>query len=124
MPAMALHAEIPDTRLAVYGTLAPGQENHGQLEGLAGRWLRGAVRGRLGVIGWDDALGYPALTLDPDGPELTVQIFESADLPANWPRLDAFEGECYRRVATEVATADGAVMAYIYEAAPPGRIEI
>jgi len=54
------------------------------------------------------------LTLDPTGPEVSVNVFESADLPQHWSRLDEFEGPEYRRVVTEVETAGGIVKANIY----------
>jgi gamma-glutamylcyclotransferase (GGCT)/AIG2-like uncharacterized protein YtfP len=85
-------------RLATYGSLAPGRSNHHQLDGLEGRWLAGRVNGTLVAAGWGAGLGYPALTLDPDGPEISVEVFESVDLPAHWERLDAFEGPGYQRV--------------------------
>ena len=107
-------AEDAQLRLATYGTLAPGRSNHHELAGLSGRWLRGGVRGRLYAQGWGAALGYPGLVLDPEGPEVEVQLFESADLPAHWPRLDDFEGAGYRRVTTEVGTAQGPLCACIY----------
>ena len=103
-----------DMRLATYGTLAPGRVNHHELTGLAGRWRDGAVRGRLIEAGWGSDLGYPGLVLDPAGDAIEVALFESADLPAHWPRLDAFEGAGYRRVITEVRTAEGALDAWIY----------
>ena len=103
-----------DIRLATYGTLAPGRVNHHQLAGLDGRWLEGTVRGKLLEAGWGAALGYPGLVLDPSGEDVQVHLFESADLRDQWPRLDAFEGSGYRRVMTEVATADGDLAAWIY----------
>jgi gamma-glutamylcyclotransferase (GGCT)/AIG2-like uncharacterized protein YtfP len=103
-----------DTRLATYGTLAPGRVNHHQLAGLKGRWQQGTVRGRLVDAGWAAALGHPGLVLDPLGPGVEVDLFESADLPGHWPRLDAFEGTGYRRVITPVGTADGELDAWIY----------
>lgn len=103
-----------DTRLAVYGTLAPGRPNHHQLGGLTGTWRPGTVDGMLVEQGWGAALGYPALVLDPAGPPVAVQIFESADLPDHWDRLDAFEGAGYLRVAVDVATQGGLVDAWIY----------
>jgi gamma-glutamylcyclotransferase (GGCT)/AIG2-like uncharacterized protein YtfP len=104
-----------DTRLAVYGTLAPGQPNHGQLAGLRGHWRAGSVRGKLTPAGWAAAAGYPGLVLDPAGPDVRVQLFESPELPAHWARLDEFEGREYRRVATRVRTAEGdEVDAWIY----------
>ena len=104
-----------DTRLASYGTLAPGRENHEQLAGLAGRWCTGTVRGWLNPGGWAATMGYPGLLLDPAGPLVEVQLFESPDLPAHWARLDAFEGADYQRVLTPVRMADGSdVDAWIY----------
>ena len=106
-----------ETRLATYGTLAPGRANHHHLEGLQGRWLTGTVCGRLVEEGWGAALGYPALILDADGAEVTVHVFESADLPAHWERLDQFEGDEYERVAVTVALEDGGELeASIYRA--------
>jgi len=96
-----------DCRLVAYGTLAPGHPNQHQLDGLNGRWLGGQVRGALVQQGWGAALVYPALILDPEGPAVAVQIFESPDLPSHWPRHDDFEGPGYQRVAVPVETADG-----------------
>jgi gamma-glutamylcyclotransferase (GGCT)/AIG2-like uncharacterized protein YtfP len=105
------------TRLASYGTLAPGRANHHQLDGLNGTWQPGTVRGHLRHTGWGAAFGYPMLLLDPEGPVVEVQLFESPDLPAHWDRLDEFEGPEYRRVVTEIGTADGPRQAHIYVAA-------
>jgi gamma-glutamylcyclotransferase (GGCT)/AIG2-like uncharacterized protein YtfP len=103
-----------DTRLAVYGTLAPGRSNYHQLADLEGQWRRGTVRGRLDRAGWAASIGYPGLILDPVGPIVDVDLFESAALPQHWPRLDEFEGSDYRRVVTRVSTLDGDVDACIY----------
>lgn len=103
-----------DTRLATYGTLAPGRVNHHRLAGLNGRWRQGTVRGRLVDAGWGAALGCPGLVLDPRGAVVEVHLFESLDLLERWPRLDAFEGTGYRRVVTPVRTADGDLPAWIY----------
>ena len=112
-----LNAEA-ETRLAVYGTLAPGRSNHHQLAGLKGRWRRGTVRGRLFESGWGAALGYPGLILDEHGDVVEVRLFESPDLPAQWQRLDDFEGSGYRRVTVEVALAEETLPASIYVLAP------
>jgi gamma-glutamylcyclotransferase (GGCT)/AIG2-like uncharacterized protein YtfP len=111
---------LAETRLATYGTLAPGRANHHQLAGLEGDWRTGTVRGRLREEGWAAELGYPGLVLDQEGVELEVQLFQSADLPEHWSRLDAFEGEGYRRVVTSVRTAEGEVDACVYVLASPG----
>ena len=104
----------PEHRLAVYGTLAPGEINHDQLSGLDGRWFDGTVRGHLHHEGWGATLGFPAIVLDRDGPEVPVQMFEAPDLPDHWDRLDEFEGSAYQRRLTDVETADGATQAFIY----------
>ncbi|HEY6744907.1 MAG TPA: gamma-glutamylcyclotransferase [Mycobacteriales bacterium] len=107
-------ADDPRYRLATYGTLAPGRPNHHQLDGLEGRWSRGHVRGRLVDAGWGASFGYPALVLEPEGPAVEVAVFESADLPAHWSRIDEFEGPGYVRVPTTVRIAQGQIQAFIY----------
>jgi gamma-glutamylcyclotransferase (GGCT)/AIG2-like uncharacterized protein YtfP len=101
-------------RLATYGTLAPGRPNHHQLDWLEGRWFKGHVDGMLVEAGWGASLGYPALVLDPAGSAIGVDVFESADLPAHWARLDTFERPGYERVVTTVHMPTGDVDASIY----------
>lgn len=103
-----------ETRLATYGTLAPGRVNNGQIADLEGCWRQGTVRGRLVEAGWGAALGCPGLILDPAGEPVDVHLFESPELPDHWPRLDAFEGAGYRRVVTTVRTPEGDLAASIY----------
>ena len=107
-------ASSAERRLATYGTLAPGRVNNTQLSDLRGIWRQGTIRGRLAEAGWGAALGYPGLILDPDGEPIDVFLFESEDLPEHLARLDAFEGEGYRRVVVDVSTTDGDVRASIY----------
>ena len=111
---MTVRDRATDTRFAIYGTLAPGRVNHHQLAKLTGRWQKGTVRGRLVDAGWGAALGYPGLVLDPLGPVVEVDLFESLELPDHWSRLDAFEGAGYRRVVTRVRTAESELDAWIY----------
>ena len=103
-----------DHRLATYGSLAPGRPNHHHLEGLAGHWVQGHVHGRLVKEGWGADLGFPALVIDPTGPVIDVQVFESPDLPEHWPQLDDFEGSGYARVPITVHTSTGELEASIY----------
>jgi gamma-glutamylcyclotransferase (GGCT)/AIG2-like uncharacterized protein YtfP len=103
-----------DCRLATYGSLSPGRVNHHQLAGLKGHWQRGTVRGNRIEAGWGAALGFPGMILDPSGPTVDVDLFESSDLPSHWARLDEFGGSGYRRVVTQVRTVDGELSAYIY----------
>jgi len=103
-------------RLVVYGTLAPGRENHHQISELGGRWLPGTIRGRMCETGWAALHDCPGLVLDDLAGEIAVLVFESLELPLHWPRLDDFEGNDYRRIETIVATPEGLLEAFIYEA--------
>ena len=105
-------------RLAVYGSLAPGQSNHHQLAGLAGEWRAATVRGWKVESGWGAAQGYPGLRPDPDGPQVAVLVFSSDDLAAHWARLDAFEGDEYERVQIAVDVGGETVTAQIYALRP------
>lgn len=107
-----------DRRLVTYGTLSPGRVNHDQLDGLSGDWRTGHIIGRLVEEGWGATMGFPAFVRDPAGERVAVHLFESADLPAHWGRLDAFEGDGYRRVIVPVETDEGPVEAWLYEALP------
>ena len=64
--------------------------------------------------GWAASIGYPALILDPDGLAIAVHVFESVDLPAQWSRLDDFEGPGYQRAVTTVHTPRGKIEASMY----------
>ncbi len=99
-------------RLAVYGTLAPGRENHHQLDGLTGDWRAGHVRGAVTIL----PSGYPGLLPDPTGPMVAVQVFTSPDLPRHWARLDAFEGPDYARRPITVDLGGETVEAQVYVA--------
>lgn len=101
-------------RLAVYGTLRPGQPNAHELAMIDGTWTRGEVRGHLHPEGWGAALGYPGMDLDPEGDVIPVEVLTSHALAEHWARLDEFEGDGYRRVPVTVATADGPLEAQIY----------
>ena len=105
-------------RLAVYGSLAPGEKNHGQLADLHGDWRAGTVRGWRVEAGWGAAQGYPGLRPDPAGPEVAVQVFTSSELPAHWARLDAFEGDEYERVVVTVDLGAHSVEANLYALKP------
>ncbi len=101
-------------RLAVYGTLAPGECNYWVLAGLEGTWTAGTVRGDLRPAGWAEAHGFPGLLWNPAGERVAVKVFESADLPLHWERIDAFEGPDYPRVLIPVERDGELVVANIY----------
>jgi gamma-glutamylcyclotransferase (GGCT)/AIG2-like uncharacterized protein YtfP len=113
-----LDTDAARSRLATYGTLAPGKPNHHQLAGLQGEWRQGTVLGHLVDKGWGAAAGFPGLVLDEQGGEIAVMVFESAELPAHWQRLDDFEGEGYDRVVVTVNAGGVSLLAYIYAIAP------
>lgn len=101
-------------RLAVYGTLAPGEANARQLAACPGTWSRGTVTGRRAER------EHPVLTFDPAAPAVPVQVLHSGVLPAHWPRLDAFEGDEYRRILVPIVlAAGGSTVANLYEVARP-----
>jgi gamma-glutamylcyclotransferase (GGCT)/AIG2-like uncharacterized protein YtfP len=103
--------DFPSTRLAVYGTLAPGQPNHYVIAGLGGRWAEGSVDGVVRTVA-----GYPAFTWETGAGPVRVQVLESRRLPRHWPRIDAFEGPLYRCILVPVPTAEGVRVAFIYDA--------
>jgi len=110
------------SRLAVYGSLAPGRENHHVVAPLGGTWASGVVEGELTMYGWGAAIGYPALRLRGGGPPVPVQVLTSEALRGAWARLDAFEGAEYRRVLVPVWTSAGnerelMAVANVYEGA-------
>lgn len=106
------------SKLAVYGSLAPGKTNHHVVAGLRGRWRPELVtHGDLVPQGWGAPLGYPAMRWRADAPPVDIELFESDDLPQHWARLDAFEGPEYCRVLVPVfAGARFVTVANLYEA--------
>jgi gamma-glutamylcyclotransferase (GGCT)/AIG2-like uncharacterized protein YtfP len=103
-------------KLAVYGSLRPGEENHSVIEDLDGTWCNGFVRGKLFESGWGAAIGYPAIRWDPAGELIEVHLFESDDLESGWTRLDDFEGDEYVRILVPVENGDSVLaVANIYE---------
>jgi gamma-glutamylcyclotransferase (GGCT)/AIG2-like uncharacterized protein YtfP len=101
----------PAHRLAAYGTLRPGQPNHGLVAGL-GPWEPAVVRGQVG-----DWHGFPILRPGPSGSgSVPVMILTSARLGDLWGELDAFEGPAYRCswVVAEWVDRPGLVVARCY----------
>jgi len=101
-------------RLAVYGTLRPGEVNEELLAGM-GSWEPVRLRGRLAT--WH---GYPIFTpaFDGDpGEAVSAQLLTSVRLPSRYDALDAFEGPAYRRAIVVVETVNGLTLANCYIAA-------
>ena len=102
-------------RLFVYGTLQPGQSNASVLRRIGGTFQPATICGRLYPEGWGAASGFPALVLDEEGEKVPGYVFSSDGLSRQWQRLDAFEGDGYRRVVATVRLEDGKpVEAHVY----------
>ena len=106
-------------RLATYGALTPGGENHWVVRNIGGDWLDGAVLGWTYPIGFGPADGDPGITLDPAGVSVPVAVLVSDHLDKHWREIDDFEGPGYRRVECDVIIDSGEqVRAWIYETDP------
>jgi len=102
-------------KLFVYGTLAPGKQNHGVLSDLAGTWEQAIINGTLVNEGWGAEHGCPGLIPSTDAPEIHGYLFTSNDLKNHWDRLDKFEGEDYQRELVSVKLSSGeCVESYVY----------
>ena len=99
----------PETRLIVYGSLAPGEVNDFMLAGLSGEWHPCCIRGQMGVF-----LGFKSFRYDPQGPEHPAWLLSSTDLPRIIPDLDDFEGEAYERRIIPVRVNGRWVKAQVY----------
>ncbi len=89
--------DFPSTRLAVYGTLRPGESNASLLEEIGGEWSDGTVCGR--IVERD---GYPEFNWSPGGETIAVKVLTYRELPGQFLRLDQFEGENYWRTLVPV----------------------
>jgi len=92
----------PSEKLAIYGTLAPGEVNHHQIAGLGGRWTEATLQGVLDRVGQGEHQGLPALRLDPEGQAVAARLLESPKLPGAWARLDTFESREMQRLLAPV----------------------
>lgn len=97
----------PERRLAAYGSLLPGENNHHHVASLVGRWVEGTVEGTLHDRGWAARQGYPGFVPGTSGDRVAVKVFESLALPEAWDRLDAFEGKAYRRILAPIEMKSG-----------------
>ena len=102
-------------RLAVYGSLAPGKQNHHIVAPLGGEWTDGFVEGDLFQTGWGAPLGYWAFKQRSGGEKVAVRVLTSPRLSEAWPMLDEFEGSEYRRILVLVQPLS--IVAHIYAAA-------
>jgi gamma-glutamylcyclotransferase (GGCT)/AIG2-like uncharacterized protein YtfP len=109
LTAGALAAAGSDNRLVVYGSLAPGEANHNVVAGLAGTWRPCVMTGTIAIHD-----GYRIFRWEEGGARIDAQMLISNELPANWRRLDEFEGADYRRVVIPVELDGKEILASIY----------
>jgi gamma-glutamylcyclotransferase (GGCT)/AIG2-like uncharacterized protein YtfP len=116
------HSPVPDL-LFTYGTLrrAAGNAAHRLLADMAELVGHGVVKGRL-----YQATGFPVLVPDPQGTDVTGEIYRVFAPQAAFLRLDPYEGfdpaspdtSDFRRDLVPVAMNDGRTLtawAYIYQ---------
>ena len=102
----------PSKKLISYGTLAPGEPNHSLVSDLKGEWEDCVIQGDL-----SQNKDLPQFTWNLAGSEHNASLFTSEDLPANWCRIDKFEGAKYkRRLVPTTTRAGNSVIAYAYVA--------
>ncbi len=113
VPLQALVSSLlldePDSKLLVYGTLAPGGANHSALSSLSGHWEVCTTWGRL-----DTHNGLPVLHWAPGAPAVEAHLLASSELGQHWERLDRFEGSAYRRRLVVALTKHGVTIANCY----------
>ena len=108
--------EFPERRLAAYGSLLPGQENHHQISRLMGEWIDGYVDGIIHLDRSSKEDEFPKLVWDLSGNPKAVRVLHSAALPECWDRLDEFEGRfSYCRSLVPVRTDQGTLVCNLYE---------
>jgi gamma-glutamylcyclotransferase (GGCT)/AIG2-like uncharacterized protein YtfP len=83
--------ERPSQKLAVYGTLKPGQPNYGMLRDIDGSWTPVRLNGCL------TRLACPPFPSRPRAAQCEAELLISAELANHWSQLDEFEGSGYTR---------------------------
>jgi gamma-glutamylcyclotransferase (GGCT)/AIG2-like uncharacterized protein YtfP len=99
----------PSHRLAVYGSLIPGEVNASQLDDLNGCWQRGVVKGKLCLRD-----GFHCFRWEYGAGEIFVNVF-AAPCPLPFRRLDKFEGTRYQRILAPVRVSDSHSVCNIYQ---------
>lgn len=105
----------PSQKLAVYGTLAPGEPNHAVVESLQGSWRPCTIEATVATHG-----GFPVLEWKPrsGAPAISAMMLNSPELKDQWAGIDAFEGSGYRRnlVTVVVPEPDGTSTVHVANA--------
>lgn len=96
-----------ESRIAVYGALAPGEARHYMLSPFRGVWTTGFIRGRLERKGFAGALGLEALALEGGAERVPVHLLTAAMLATAWDTLSIFTVRGVARLLAPVEDADG-----------------
>lgn len=96
-----------DTRIAVYGALAPGEAKHYMLTPFRGVWTPGFVRGRLEAGPWSVVLGMRGIRLEGGAERIPVHILQAPMLERAWASFDLFKGAGFVRLLAPVENSDG-----------------
>jgi gamma-glutamylcyclotransferase (GGCT)/AIG2-like uncharacterized protein YtfP len=105
----------PSQKLAVYGTLRPGQLNYGMLSDIDGTWRT------IRLVGVLAETGLPTFYFSNSGSDaVEAELLISAELVQHWTRLDRFEGSGYTRQLGLVWFEDSFQVANVYVTSPAG----
>jgi len=106
-------------RLFVYGTLRQGQTARSLLANSITKTVKAHTTGQIYAF----PMGYPGFT---DGRGRVVgEVVWLTDLAATFGLLDAYEGEDFARVITQVVLETGEeVWTWIYTLADPGAVKL
>ena len=107
----------PEQSLIVYGTLAPGRQNHSQVEHIKGVWKKAKIKGKVEQKGWGSEFGFPGFRVGNKNnqDDIDAFVFLSSELNYHWQRLDDFEGPEYKRILVKYESEDGKTgVGYIY----------
>jgi len=92
-------------RLAVYGTLRPGESNHRVIEHIPGEWSSGFVHGYV-----EEYYGFPFFVWDAEADKIPVEVLSSSELCNSWEMIDRFEGRWYDRILVPVCDSDDDIL--------------
>jgi hypothetical protein len=96
-----------ETRVAVYGALAPGEAKHYMLTPFRGVWTPGFVRGRMVGGPWSAVVGMQGIRLEGGADRVPVHVLQSKVLKGAWGSFDFFKGAGFYRLLTPVENSDG-----------------
>lgn len=101
---------IPEIKLIIYGTLAPGKPNHHKISHIKGDWKPAVLKGgKLENKGWGADLGFNGYVPAKENEQTNISCYVlfSDELMKNWEILDEFEGAGYKRILAEYELENG-----------------